>query len=66
MQLKEQFSLVEPLAILEEPFASYLKLETPLRQTLNGNWAKSHCRVDFESTLRHTLNTAKLLKLYFP
>ena len=25
LQLKEQFSLAEPSAILEEPFASYLK-----------------------------------------
>ena len=28
LQLKEQFSLGESLAILEEPFGSFLKLET--------------------------------------
>ena len=48
LQLKEQFSLAEPSAILEEPFASYLKLEVP-----HG--------VDSESTLRCTLNAALVL-----
>ena len=34
----KQFSLAELSAILKEHFASCLKLETPLRQTLNANW----------------------------
>ena len=58
LQLKEQFSLSEPSAILEEPFVSYLMLETPPKQILNANWAKNYCRVDSESTLRCTLNMA--------
>ena len=35
LQLKEEFSLAEPLAILEEPIASYLKWEVPRRQNLS-------------------------------
>ena len=45
LQLKEQFSLAEPSTILDEPFASYLKVEMHWRQTLNANWAKNRCRI---------------------
>ena len=48
LQLKEQLSLAEQSGILEEPFASYLKLEMPLRQTMNANWAKKRHGVDSE------------------
>ena len=47
LQFKEQFSLAEPLAILEEPFASYLKLE----MQIGGE-------IGTELTLRGTLNAA--------
>ena len=39
LQLKEQFSLAEPSAILEEPFASHLKLETPRRCLGDRPWS---------------------------
>ena len=57
-QLKEQFSLAAPSAILEEPFAPCLKLETPPRQTLKANWEKRRHRITSEWTLRRTLNAA--------
>ena len=45
LQLKEQFSWAEATAILEEPFASYLKCMMPPRQTLNANWHKNYLTV---------------------
>ena len=45
------------MAILEEPFASPLKLEVSQRQTLNTNWAKKNIA---ELTLRHALNAAMM------
>ena len=58
LQLKEQFSLAEASAILEEPFCLITEVgdtsAVPLRQTLNANCGKKHYGVDVESTLRHT------------
>ena len=62
MQLKEQFSLAELTAILEELFASYLKCVMLQGHTLNTKWQKK-CHGDVaEATLRRTLNTALLMQ----
>ena len=62
MQLKEQFSLAEPMTIFRGVFYSFFDAgdasEAPPRQTLNTNWAKNRRRVDSESTQRLTLNAA--------
>ena len=57
LQSKRQFWLVAPVAILEEPFTSFLstlKLELPPRQTLNANWAKNHYGLDSEPYLERS------------
>ena len=60
LQSKEQFWLVAPSAIVEEPFALCLNLETSQRQTLNADWAKKHRWITSESTLGRTLNAAQV------
>ena len=50
LQLKEQFSLAEPLAISEAPFASSLKLEMPRRRLRGRPWMQIGLKTTAELT----------------
>ena len=70
LQLKEQFWLAEQTAILDEPFASYLKCVMPWRWLRDKPWMQiSNNKTAVELTLRHTWNAALVLAfgfLHFP
>ena len=63
LQLKDQLWLAEPMAILVEAFASYLKCAIPQRHL----WDRPWMQIDNKQksvvglTLRYTLNAAGLI-----